>query len=352
MRAASPRFRRWAQAFPLTRPVARRRARALFDMCAGFVHAQVLAACLELGLFDLLAEAPRTETELAERLGLPPAGLAALLQAAEGLRLVRRANGRVMLGALGGATVGNPAIAAMVAHHGMLYQDLADPLAVLRGQGGTRLSAYWPYAGAAEPGALTGEAVSPYTALMAASQPMVADEVLAAYSVARHESLLDVGGGDGTFLAHVHAAAPRLRLTLLDLPGVASRARLRFERDGIRAAVVAGSFAGGDLPGGADLITLVRVLHDHDDAVVESLLAAVRRALPPGGTVLIAEPLAGTPGAASVGAYFAIYLRAMGSGRPRTAADYRAMLGRAGFARVAEHATRMPLVTRVITGRV
>ncbi len=46
-------------------------------------------------------------------------------------------------------------------------------------------------------------------------------------------------------------------------------------------------------------------------------------ALPPGGTLLIAEPMAGTPGAEAMGdAYFGLYLWAMGSGRPRSAAAY------------------------------
>ena len=48
---ANPRFRRFAAAFPLTRFVARRRARALFDLCAGFVYTQVLTACVRLDLF-------------------------------------------------------------------------------------------------------------------------------------------------------------------------------------------------------------------------------------------------------------------------------------------------------------
>jgi demethylspheroidene O-methyltransferase len=34
---ASDSFRRRAAAFPLTRPLARKRARELFDICAGFV---------------------------------------------------------------------------------------------------------------------------------------------------------------------------------------------------------------------------------------------------------------------------------------------------------------------------
>ena len=34
---ANPAFRQFASSFPLTRPVARRRTRALFDLAAGFV---------------------------------------------------------------------------------------------------------------------------------------------------------------------------------------------------------------------------------------------------------------------------------------------------------------------------
>ncbi|MFM8614197.1 MAG: methyltransferase, partial [Alphaproteobacteria bacterium] len=53
---ARPSFRAWAARFPLTRPLARRRARELFDLCAGFVYSQVLAACVRLKLFEALHE--------------------------------------------------------------------------------------------------------------------------------------------------------------------------------------------------------------------------------------------------------------------------------------------------------
>ena len=114
-----------------------------------------------------------------------------------------------------------------------------------------------------------------------------------------------------------------------------------------------GSFRDDPIPGGADLITLVRILHDHDDAVVLALLKAVRAALPPGGTLLIAEPMAGTRGAEAMGdAYFGLYLWAMGSGRPRTAAAYTEMLQAAGFARVHERRTGLPMVTRLLVASI
>ena len=59
--------------------------------------------------------------------------------------------------------------------------------------------------------------------------------------------------------------------------------------------------------------------------------------------------MAGTRGAEAMGdAYFGLYLWAMGSGRPRTAEAYRAMLQAAGFARVVERRTGVPMVTRLL----
>jgi demethylspheroidene O-methyltransferase len=66
--------------------------------------------------------------------------------------------------------------------------------------------------------------------------------------------------------------------------------------------------------------------------------------------ILVAEPLAGTPGAAPMGdGYFGFYLLAMGQGRPRTAAELSGMLANAGFSRIRQHRTRRPLLTGVVT---
>lgn len=354
---ASPKFRRWAAAFPLTRPIARRRAGALFDLVAGFVYSQALLAGVRLRLFDLLAEGPLTEAELAARLRLPREGMARLLGASVALKLVRpRSGGRFGLGPLGAALVDNPAITEMVLHHTMLYADLADPVALLRGEPVERaLAHYWPYAETDSPADLTDAQVAAYTRLMAASQPLVSGEILDAYDLRRHRRLLDVGGGDGSFLCAAALRAPKLELTLFDLPAVAARAESRFAAAGLsgRAQVVGGDFSRDSLPTGADAISLVRVVHDHDDATVTKILAAARAALPPGGTLLLAEPMAGTSGAEAMGdAYFGLYLLAMGSGRARTPAVLTEFLHAAGFARVRQVATHTPLLTGLLIAKV
>jgi demethylspheroidene O-methyltransferase len=292
---------------------------------------------------------------LARRLSLPPDGAARLLHAATALRLTRRQrDGRFALGSLGAALAGNPGIAAMVRHHALLYDDLHDPVALLRGEAGpASLQALWPYAGHARPQDLRPEEVAAYSDLMAASLPLVAADVLAAYRFERHRCLLDLGGGDGAFLAAVAAAAPKLRLALFDLPAVADRARARFAQAGLakRAQTFGGDLRTEPLPRGADAISLIRVIHDHDDAAALAILEGARRALPAGGTLVLAEPMAETRGAEAVGAYFELYLLAMGSGRPRSAAALAHLLRQAGFAQVRSLPTRQPMLVRVLLGR-
>jgi demethylspheroidene O-methyltransferase len=349
---SSQRFRDAATRFPLTRPIARRRARALFDLCAGFVYAQVLLALVRLRIPDRLLDRPLTVPELAAALSLPADRLERLLLAAVSLRLLsHRPHGAFGLGPLGAALVDNPGLVAMIEHHGSLYDDLRDPVALLRGPSVSSLGQYWPYAGGAAP---SPEQAAPYTALMSASQPMIAAELLDAYPVRRHRHLLDVGGGGGAFLAEALARAPALRGTVFDLPPVAAIATTRFAALGLsgRADSVGGNFATDPLPSGADLVTLVRVLHDHDDPVALSLLRAIRVALPSGGVLVIAEPMSGTPGALPAGdAYFGVYLMAMGSGRPRRPQAIRSLLAEAGFKSSRLLRTRTPLLTRAIAAR-
>jgi demethylspheroidene O-methyltransferase len=243
----------------------------------------------------------------------------------------------------------------MICHHRLLYRDLADPVALLDGsRPRTELAAFWPYAAAVVPADLAAPQVEAYSALMSLSQPLVADAILEAYPVHRHRCLLDVGGGEGAFLRAAAERSPHLQLILFDLPPVAQRGRQALERAGLlgRARAIGGDFLREPLPQGADLVSLVRVVHDQDDAAALALLTAVRRALPADGALLLAEPMSGTPGAEPIGdAYFGFYLLAMGRGRPRTPTRLSEMLEAAGFRYRRLRSTANPLLTRLIVAR-
>jgi len=353
----SHRFQLFAARMPLFRGVARKRSAELFDIAVGFVYTQVLFACVKLKVFDMLAPGPMALSDIARRTGLSDDATERLITAAVAIRLLeRRRDGRIGLGMLGAALNGAPGVKAMMHHNQVLYRDLADPVALLRGETHpTELSRYWPYAADhARRGAITPDEVAAYTDLMAESQGFVADDILDAYDVRQHRWLMDVGGGDGSFLRSAGRRAPQLQLSLVDLPPVVERARHRFDAAGMggRVTLHGHDFQNDALPTGADLVSLVRVAHDHDDPVVERLLAAIHQALPPGGTLILAEPMAGIAGAeAMADAYFGLYLWAMGTGRARSPEILISMLKQAGFASASPIPTHRPLLTALIVAK-
>lgn len=349
---ANPRFQHWASGFPLTRGIARRDGAEIFDIVQGFVQSQVLSALVELDLLNRLAEGPQSPAELARRAGMAEDRMAILLQAGAALGLLRRRRDlRFALARKGAAILGVPGLEAMIRHHRAFYADMADPVALLRGEGETELARFWPYVfGAAAE--VEPEVARRYSDLMAQSQGLVAQDVLRMVSFKEARHLLDIGGGSGTFLAAVAARSPDLWLSLFDLPEVIPSARARLTQAGLtaRLTLVPGSFRSDPLPEGADTISLIRVLYDHDDATVTALLAKVHAALPAGGRLIVAEPMAGGARPERAGdVYFAFYTMAMGTGRARSAARIAEMCRGAGFTDIRIPHSPRPFVTSALS---
>ena len=127
-------FQRWASGFVLTRGVARRDGQALFDIVSGFVYSQVLVALVELDVLAALRDAPLPPSALVAHTGIAEQRLTALLQAGATLGLLVRLGDRFQTAQKGAALLGVPGLADMIRHHGAFYRDLADPVALLRGQ--------------------------------------------------------------------------------------------------------------------------------------------------------------------------------------------------------------------------
>ena len=349
----SAQFQHWAARNMLTRGVARRRAAAQFDLVAGFVYSQILAAFVEAGLLAYLNAMLRSDADIAAFTGLPGDAADRLLRAAAALSLAESPQpGYWTLGQAGAELVPNAGAVAMIEHHHLLYADLAAPLALLRAgrSAPTALARFWTYA-APDGSVPEDRGASDYSALMAATQPMVVAEIIDRFDFARHRRLLDIGGGSGMFTRTIAAAVPGLELGIFDLPAVTTEAAQRFAADppARTIALHPGSFKTDALPPGYDLITLVRILHDHDDQIAAALLRSIFTAQSPGGTVLIAEPMADEATAPRMGdAYFGLYLWAMGSGRPRSAATLIAMLGAAGFRSIRRINTAQPIITSAL----
>ena len=242
-----------------------------------------------------------------------------------------------------------PLVRRLVRHHALFYRDMAVPVALLRGNTRPERADYWAYvAGGDVPEAEAAQ----YSRLMATSQAMVAAEVLGSGSLPNHGTVMDVGGGTGAFLTAALRATPGLKGILFDLPTVVEGAPKHLENAGLseRIQIAPGSFRTDALPKGADLISLIRVLYDHDDGVVRQILAAVFEALPSGGKVILSEPMSGGRHPSRSGdAYFGVYTLAMTTGRPRSPERHHALLEEAGFQRARLLPACQPHITRTIT---
>ncbi len=357
---ASPKLYSLSLTNPLTRWVTRRRTQKLFDLMAGFVHTQVMLGCIRLNLFKMLHQAPADLKQIAQRVNMPEPVLQRLLLSAVSLGLLEyRSLSRFGLGPLGVPLATHDGIAAMIEHNHLLYADMQDPLGFLSNAWQGSMAAYWPYAHDAQAATRAAhDKFSRYSDLMAASQGFVVQEILSSYYFDEHQCVLDVGAGKGRFACDLAAHAPHLQVQLFDLPPVLALAKNNVEQRGMseRMNFHPGSFLHDELPLGADLITLVRVAHDHPDEVVKQLLQKIHAALPLGGALLLAEPMAQTlsesfKGPTQSDAYFHFYLLAMGAGRLRTPEEIMQLMAEAGFTQIEHLPNAMPIHAQLIVGR-
>ena len=338
---ADLRFHRLMQRFAPTRYIARQKSVQLFDLLAGFSYSQVLYACVDLKVFHHVGLAGCNASDLATATGLTTNRCDMLVKAAQALSLLERRADRIMLGEYGAVILAQPWIIRFVEHHKFFYHDLANPSDLLRGvrvAGG--LHDYWNYS---DPTTHR----TPYSELMAASQAAVSEQILAGFDFRPYKRLLDIGGGSGAFVRAVGDHSPDLELNVFDLPGVASLVQVG-NPPHIRSH--SGNFLQDSLPTGMDLISLVRVVHDHDDEPILALFRNIRAAVAPGTTLLIAEPFSGNPKTARVtDAYFNFYFAAMGQGRTRSPQEIADLAQRANFGSLRIHPSRMPLITGIIS---
>ena len=267
------------------------RARALFDLCAGFVYSQILLACVRLAPVRHpargAADARRAGAAARAARRTPRRGCSTPRSS---LRLVARRGGGPLSGSgeLGAALVGNP---------GDRGDDRASRAALRRSRAirwrccaARAATPSWRATGPMP--VPTGRPRWPRSSVAALHRADVG--VAAAGRAARCSTPIRSRGiaacstsaaATGRSSPPPRRARPALRLMLFDLPAVAERAQ-RALRRGRAGATARSASAAISSPircrPGADVVSLVRVLHDHDDAGALAILRAVRRALPPG----------------------------------------------------------------------
>jgi O-methyltransferase domain len=157
--------------------------------------------------------------------------------------------------------------------------------------------------------------------------------ILAVYDFSSYSTIVDVGGGSGTLLAHILQAVPAARGVLFDSPEVVPSAEPVLEAAGItdRCETVAGDFF-SEVPAGADLYILSNIIHDWGDEEALAILRTCRAAMREDSHLVIIELVLPDDGRPSIGKLLDLEMLAVTpNGRQRTAAQYTELLTRAGL---------------------
>lgn len=146
------------------------------------------------------------------------------------------------------------------------------------------------------------------------------------YDFARFETLVDVGGGNGSLLTRVLQAFPSLKGILYDLPHVVERAKPRLESAGVasRCQTIGGSFF-ETVPRGGDAYLMRHIIHDWDDARSIQILKNCRAAMPAHGKLLLVESVIPENDEPGFGKLLDLNMLIMPGGKERTESEYAAL---------------------------
>ena len=194
------------------------------------------------------------------------------------------------------------------------------------------------------------EASQVFNDVMSDLTGMILDVVVEAYDFSGFGKVVDVGGGHGAMLAAILKTNPETRGVLFNLPSVTASARDASEEQRLttRCEVVSGDFF-DSVPSGGDAYVLKWIIHDWDDDRSIRILKNCRRAMSEGAKLLLLEkeiPVGNEP---SPGKIADIGMLVMTGGKERTEAEYRALLGAAGFSlkRVLQTKTAISVIESV-----
>ena len=311
----------------------------LQSMVFGFFPSQVLYVGARLRIPDLVADGAKTSEELADATGTHAPTLYRLLRALAYLGVLQEKEadrfGLTELGSLLRSDAPDSMWASTLLFCGEgSWKAWGDLLTSVRTGEPTfeRGSGEEPFQRFAD----DPEASAQFNQAMSEGTRRDAPGIVASYDFAQFQTLVDVGGGDGTLLAAILRATPGLHGVVFDIPSGLAQATKTLEAAGVGAR---GQIVEGDVfqsaPDGADGYIMKSVIHDWDDDQCVTILNNCRAAMADGAKVLIVEPVLPPtvePSFTRLGVIMSdLNMLLNTGGRERTEPEFAALLESAGL---------------------
>jgi 2-polyprenyl-3-methyl-5-hydroxy-6-metoxy-1,4-benzoquinol methylase len=253
-------------------------------LAEGFFESQVLYTVNELGVFDLLAEDPRTVDELASEIPADSEALTRLLNTAVAIGLLAIDGGRYRNGPLADRVLvsGRPGYMGnwmrLMSRWMKVWTHLTESVRT-----GQAAQDPWQHLGK-DPGY-----TKDFILGMHDYAQLRGSEIVSHLDFGGGLRLLDLGGGPGTYAILFAKRWPDLRVTVFDLPDVVRIAADNAQAAGLngRVSTEAGNYHADEVGADYDVVFISDVLHQEDPETCRLILQKANRALKPGGRLVV-----------------------------------------------------------------
>ena len=179
---------------------------------------------------------------------------------------------------------------------------------------------------------------------MTAFSAVVIQAALEAYDFSGIATMVDVAGGHGEVLTSIIKAYPAMKGVLSDLDHVLAGAEPRIRAMGLadRCRTETIDFF-KSVPAGGDAYIMKHIIHDWDDDRAVTILQNIRKAMNPGGRVILLDSVLQAPNQPDLGKVIDIEMMLLPGGRERTEEEFRSLFDRAGFRLTRIVPTKSPL---------
>jgi hypothetical protein len=291
-----------------------------------------LRTATALGVFDALRPPKASTDRVGTTIGALPRLIAGLLHALAGMGLVEAdLDGDFQANSLGDGLDsthplsmrdGIPLIPAdlaawTLATHSFLTGEAAFPL--VHGEG------YWEHL-TAHPSVSAQVDRS-----VRASNRILVRALARIYPWGRFSRIVDVGSGDGSFMAGLLERFPGIEVVLQDRPHVLALANHELSQSFCgRFTLAPGDFRSG-VPEGGNAYVLKTILHDWDDKTAHAILGHIRHVIPPDGRLMLIEALLTGDNRFDIGKLLDLHSLVLVGGVNRSLDELTTILALAGF---------------------
>ncbi|HPL63977.1 MAG TPA: methyltransferase [Syntrophales bacterium] len=261
------------------------KAENILELARNFMESRILLTGAELDLFTRLGRSPATAAQLAGENGLDLRSLTILLDAlsAIGLLVKDKENYRCDPGLIPFLSKDSPeSLLPMILHASHLWKRWDKLTDIVKGI---------PIPAEGKLSTRSPEAMRAFIGAMHVVAAHRADSIVRQVRPGRAGSLIDVGGGPGTYTIAFLRAAAHMTATLFDRPEVIEMARERIAAAGLedRVRFISGDFLKDELPAGHDLAFVSAIIHQNSRKRNRELYGNVYRSLIPGGRIVIRD---------------------------------------------------------------